>query len=36
LIAVERLLKARPFRMTYRDLDPAIDLLEETLRRAEV
>ena len=33
LAAVERLLKARLFRMTYLEFDPAIDLLEEAVAR---
>lgn len=32
LAAVERLLQARLYRMAYCDLDPAIDLLEQTIR----
>jgi len=33
LQAIERLLDAQLFQLTYRDLDPAIDLLEQVLRR---
>jgi hypothetical protein len=32
LVAVERLLKARLYRMEYLEFDPAIDLLEQTIR----
>jgi hypothetical protein len=35
LAAVERLLKARLFRLDYLELDAAIDLLEETIQRRE-
>lgn len=35
LAAVERLLKARCFRMSYLEFDPAIDLLEQTVSRGE-
>jgi hypothetical protein len=35
LAAVERLLKAQLYRMEYLEFDPAIDLLEQTVRRSE-